>query len=296
MNTRVIALLSVILVSVFLSLHTHANINLDGPTQKFIVSDGYVITVPVYVNNQGPFPFLLDTGSTTTAIEKTLASQLQLQVNQGAMLTTTGGNSLTGYAYLQKVSIGSASANNIACLVIDLAEVQRHDASIRGILGGNFLTQFNFLLDYKSQTITFEKADEIGADLYGFQLQFTTNSNRAVIKAAVPNLHVEPKLVIDSAIPTVVLFKQSPYGIKDKVLTTTNGTKQVQTTTLKSMLIGPTSLSKIDALLAKDETREEDGLLPTKLFQSIYVNNKAGIIMLNPDIHPSSPTTAALVR
>ena len=38
---------------------------------------------------------------------------------------------------------------------------------VKGILGQDFLTKFNFILDYQSQTITFEENEEFAQSLSG---------------------------------------------------------------------------------------------------------------------------------
>src|SRR5215471_4677537 len=62
---------------------------------------GAAIVVPVTINGQGPYKFVVDTGATLTCVDQELARQLNLperrgQIGVGATVTSTGNIELVG--------------------------------------------------------------------------------------------------------------------------------------------------------------------------------------------------------
>jgi len=259
---------------------------------EFTLTDKYLITVKVLLNGEGPYDFLFDIGSTMTAVEPSLAAQLQLKANEGATITTASQQSAVSYSFIDSVTFSGKTVQKIACIITSLTELQKLNPKIRGVLGGNYLSHFNFLIDYKARMITFEENDELGAALYGFQLSSRFDANRNSVRAAVPNVSANAYLVLDSAIPNVVLFRQLDSGTASdkRIVTTLNGSATARSIKLKSLVVGQTTLTNLLAAFVSAE-RKEDGLLPTSLFDSVYINNKIGMVMLNPSSHPPASTS-----
>ena len=294
---RLRAILTLVIFISFLA-HNNTAANTLPPSTKFTLTNKHIIAVKVFLNNKGPYEFLFDTGSTMTAIEPGLAKQLNLVTKEGATVTTSSNQTNTTYSELNTITFNQTTIQNVACLISDLTELQALNPNIRGILGGNFLGHLNYLINYKTQTITIEQVDEIGALLSGFLLPTTFNANRNTIKASIPGKQSHLiRLTLDSGISNIVLFQQAdrPFTFpalltksNTTVLTTLNGRTAYQSVTIKELLVGRTPLTNQPAVLINNPNQErpEDGLLPTHLFRSIYINNKQGIVMINPSFGP----------
>src|SRR6266446_7997530 len=203
---RKLAILALIIATTILSIKS-INATTQTPT-KFALTNKYIITVQVFLNNQGPFDFLFDTGSTMTAIEPSLATHLKLVQTQGATVVTASSKTNTAYSLLNTISFNDVTVPMVGCLISDLAQLQILNRKIRGVLGGNFLSHFNYLIDYKTQTITVEQGDELGATLSGFLLPSVFNANRNIIQASIPGSPSTVHFALDSAISNIVLFQR----------------------------------------------------------------------------------------
>ncbi len=290
--------LSILALLVIASITAYNLTNANAATAtKFELTNKYLITVQVFLNNEGPYDFLFDVGSTMTTVEPSLAAQLKLSPTQGATIITASQQSNTNYSFINRVAFNGKTVPKVACLITNLSEIQRLNPKIRGVLGGNYLAHFSFLIDYKTRTITFEEADEVGASLSGFLLPSKFNANRSIVQASISGAQFPVRLTLDSAISSIVLFQQAdrPFAIpvtpnKNTTLTTLNGSTLSENATIRELLVGQTTLTNQLATLIKntEALRDEDGLLPTSLFRSVYINNKAGIVMLNPVLWQTS--------
>ncbi|MCU1248210.1 MAG: peptidase retrovirus, catalytic, partial [Edaphobacter sp.] len=80
---------------------------------------GSSIVVPVYMNDNGPFDFLLDTGSTITIIDPELLRFLRLDVIEGGTVTTLAGKTAIPLAVARTVSVGPLTESKVELGVRD---------------------------------------------------------------------------------------------------------------------------------------------------------------------------------
>jgi predicted aspartyl protease len=71
------------------------------------------IVVPVTVNGTGPFPFLLDTGSSHTAVSSSLARQLGAAPVAKTVVTSPVGEDVRGVVRLDQVMLGPVTAKGV---------------------------------------------------------------------------------------------------------------------------------------------------------------------------------------
>lgn len=112
--------------------------------------------MPVYVNGEGPFDFVLDTGATLTCLEQTVAAELGVPRARGAVGVGAGVGS-AGRMELVRVDslrLGAAQAFEMTACVLDLQHMQAFGVAIDGLLGLNFLRSFRVTLDFEREILT----------------------------------------------------------------------------------------------------------------------------------------------
>lgn len=253
------------------------------------------VVVPVLVNGEGPFDFVLDTGSSTTMIHRGLAERLALEPADRVALVTTGGSQVVPRSRLQRLGLGSKKVEDLMVLVSDLVGPRRTSERIRGVLGQNFLSRFNYTLDYERRQIT---VDEGGAQPQraGIRLGVERNQGRILVAAQPPSAKGSTlRLVLDSGAGMLILFEDPSERLGLDIersngppLTVTSGGGPwlSRSGRLRSLQLGDLTLRDLSVALfthaGEGEGRVEQGLLPTLLFRSVYFNNREDIVVLSP--------------
>src|SRR4051812_46214050 len=67
---------------------------------SFKVIRNYLVVIPVRINNEGPFDFLLDTGTNTTLLTPELAHRINLRPTSRISLITLSGTEIVPRAVL----------------------------------------------------------------------------------------------------------------------------------------------------------------------------------------------------
>jgi len=121
------------------------------------IGDTHLIQVPVYVNNQGPFGFVIDTGAGSSVITPELAKSLKLQTQPvNGIARGIGGDVKLEFASLDHFSFGSYQQERMQVAVIDLASVSPRGKLIEnGIIGFDILRQFELVIDYPHNRLAF---------------------------------------------------------------------------------------------------------------------------------------------
>jgi predicted aspartyl protease len=107
------------------------------------------MTVPVAIGEQGPFHFVVDTGSQTTVLSKDLASQLFIAPGRTVRLVGVGGVGTVDTAVVNKMTLGRRS---FADLEVALLEAQYIGSA--GIVGIDSLQRQRVLIDFGRNRLT----------------------------------------------------------------------------------------------------------------------------------------------
>ena len=128
-----------------------------APAEEIILSlrVSGALRVPVTVNGAGPFSFLLDTGSSHTIVGSELVDRLGLPVVAQARVVTPAGVEMGPVVSVERLSIGSASVSGLMPSVISLAELHAAEPGLDGVLGQDFLKQFDYTIDYRRERLRF---------------------------------------------------------------------------------------------------------------------------------------------
>jgi predicted aspartyl protease len=124
---------------------------------RFAGPRGAAVIVPVHVNGEGPFDFVLDTGATFTCVDAAVAERLSLPeqraVGVGAGVRGTGRVRLLS---LDSLRVGAAAAEGLTACELDLAHTEAVGVTAEGLLGLNFLREFRVTVDFVREVIVLE--------------------------------------------------------------------------------------------------------------------------------------------
>ena len=119
-----------------------------------------LVRVPVSVNGQGPFPFTLDTGASTTTLSKKLAEQLGIPTRKGDRPEAVGigGGIPTEFADVV-ISLGTLEFEKDEVYVLDLDAILRCAGTREGVLGYTTLKHCTMSLSYSRQRFRLSKGN-----------------------------------------------------------------------------------------------------------------------------------------
>jgi hypothetical protein len=259
---------------------------------------GSSIVLPVYMDDNGPFDFLMDTGSTITMIDPELLRSLRLDVIEGGTVATLTGKTPIPLAVARTVSVGPLTETKVELGVRDLAGLREVDSKIRGVLGQNVLRNVDYLIDNRKRTIEFDFGGSLAAVLDGERVNTTrieTPDNPAYwntkvpVKLAESNPH-DLKLILDSGSASVVLFSDSldltrlskrarlPMSMKNDT-----GNRKSVSEYPAQLNVGGISLDvEARVMTIGFKGLAADGLLPTAGFDSVYISNSSGFVIFQP--------------
>lgn len=118
------------------------------------------LILETYINDSGPYAFMLDTGSQVTMIDETLASELKLKPTSDASVV---GVSLEGkagkYALVNSVRVGEgAKVGSTYVLAFNMKQMQDAGFAVRGLIGEDFLSHFDATIDHSHNRVCFTYA------------------------------------------------------------------------------------------------------------------------------------------
>lgn len=112
-------------------------------------------TLPVTIDGAGPFHFMIDTGSQSTAITEGIHSQLRLPSRGTATLVGMASRREVEMVELDRLEVGSRTIHNLAAPVL-----QRANVGADGIIGLDSLQDMRVLFDFRNETIAIADADD----------------------------------------------------------------------------------------------------------------------------------------
>jgi len=265
--------------------------NPSEETIKIGLRDGYLIVVQARINNAGPYKFLLDTGATHTVIDPALAKQLQLTTIGEASLTTVSDVRADRLVRLKAVRVGKSEVSELGAVIDRLDQVELKAPGIRGVLGEDFLSNFDFLIDYKQRTLRFG-----GNVPAGDRCRFETTgsyhgaltTNRVLLDAEFINIsNGKVQLQLDTGAKMPEIFPTRPGSVSSlpwagsmAFSSGPNGTVIHSHTAIK---VGKTTVSDLDLVRSRRGVAfDAAGLLPAFIFQRIYISHSGGFVVLNP--------------
>ncbi len=259
---------------------------------KFELIQNHWIVVPVFVSGKGRFDFLLDTGANVTMITPELAVRLAIHPTARVTLLTAAGTQVVPYSLLPSLSLGSRTVEKLDAVYNALSEIRSLNPRISGVLGQNFLSQFNYTLNYQHRMIEFVE-DHKNLPL-GSRLQCEQREGRLIVVArSASSKKKRLRLVLDSGVSRLIIFENASQPLELDLehnenqwstASTPAGSRRMRTAYLRTLQLGDATFSNLPvALVEAPGTKDHfgDGLLPTSLFRSVFFNNKEGYVILN---------------
>lgn len=135
---------------------TTATLSARSAKARFHLAGGAqpLILLPVEVNGQGPFKFILDTGAGTSLLSTELGQQLGVKILGSKEGQSAGGAISVSLAKVNSLAVGSARLKNLEVGLVDLSHIGRTvGAQIDGDLGYNFLKHYRIRIDYRKNEL-----------------------------------------------------------------------------------------------------------------------------------------------
>ena len=267
-----------------------------GEIVRFRLRDGYLIVVQTKVNGFGPFSFLLDTGATRTVIDPELARLLQAPVVGNASLTGILHVRLDELVRLEDVRLGGVSSSGLGAIVDKLARQKTLAPGIRGVLGEDFLSRFDILIDYKQRSLHFGGAPPTGErcrfETIG-QYHGSPTTNRLLIPVELMDPSgMTVQLQLDTGAKTPELFpaghnshQTQPWASQpwSGSVATTSAADGVTILSNITIRVGKTMIPGLDVVQSRRAVAFDSvGLLPASIFHRIYISHSGGFVVLNP--------------
>jgi hypothetical protein len=218
------------------------------PDVPLVIDDRGGIAVSVHVNGAGPFTFILDTGSSRSIVSDDLAHLLDAPVVAKSEVVTSAGSDTRLVVRLESIAVTSARVNALLAPVLPAATLARLGPGVRGLLGQDFLSAFNYTLDYRRGRLTWDET--LTCDAPG-AVRMTPAEGRFVMLADAEG-GPPVRLVPDSGAEIAVLFR----GRRPRLPTS-------------SFRVGDITLRNVPVAAVDREDPNADGLLPLHRFGAV---------------------------
>jgi hypothetical protein len=260
--------------------------------------------VAVSVNHSGPYNFLLDTGNQITMVDPSLAAELHLNTLGSAEVAGVGFNAAASVAQLDLLEAGSHAVANQKVVVFDIQNPHSVDLHFRGVLGEDFLSQFDMLIDNAHNLLCLDDSARMRADVKGPHIALLKPARAAndmpalmslIIVARLSDGERPVRLKLDSGTNVSFLFntyRYLPLGLLRSTSSLGGGLDGAQhpyaTMPLQDLHIGPLEIPRVPFVTFADSpeglsrTSAFDGLLSTGLFRRIFICHAKHFAVLEP--------------
>jgi hypothetical protein len=236
------------------------------------IVDGRPIVPGVFLNGQGPFRFLLDTGAQTNQVDSALAARLGLVPTFRVELSTVAGGTMVGGLRLGEVALGPVRATDQEVLITRLDGVRELAMEVQGVLGQEFLRRFDYLLDLRNGRLDFgARAPATG------RIPFKLVDGRMAIDTD------DGPLILDSGTSTLILFREPAVRTGASRVRTSSGTTPASEVRTRHLRIAGRIYCVPAAFIGGQVAREVEGLLPVAALGAVFVSNSKGQVSIQTE-------------
>jgi predicted aspartyl protease len=243
------------------------------------------VIVPVMLNGQGPFRFLLDTGSTHTTLSERVADKLGAPPIAQAPVGSAAGWSMQLVVRLDTLRLGPHRVSGLLPSVLPLDAIDP-TGTIDGVIGQDVLASLHYTIDYRRRQLFWPLALE-GKVRPATALTLESREGRFLVD--LPQRDSVLRLVPDSGAATLLLF-EGDGTLPDMTLTpatvqlrTTSAQRTVRLAKVRELVVGQTTLRDIPAVLVAHrgtDGQAGDGLLPLHLFERVTFDGPRGLLII----------------
>jgi predicted aspartyl protease len=251
---------------------------------SFELGDQGGVIVPVAVNGRGPYRFLLDTGSTHSAVSEALAGDLGAPVVARAVVGSAVGADERTVIRIDRLQHGVMAVTDVLASVVDLAGIDRA-GTIHGIIGQDVLASLHYTIDFRRRTVLWwPEASDAGR---GTAFVLEPSAGRFLVALPQPNTVL--RLVPDSGAGALLLFEERNQGLPVSILPeraelrTLTARTTVRHGRLRTLHVGSTVLRDLAAVVVRRHESiapDTDGLLPLHLFERVTFDGPRRILIL----------------
>jgi hypothetical protein len=173
----------------------------DGPLATIAYradgTDKRLLTIPVYLNDRGPFWFCVDTGAPQSVIDSRLAEQLHIDVSTSSEIHGTGQGTVTaGHPGPQQLRIGAVRLTVHDPVTLDLSTVPI-DRGDRGLVGSELFERYVVTIDPMRRELSIYDPARFRPESTDEVLAMTGDGKRLYVTA---KLFVRPGLVVEHSL------------------------------------------------------------------------------------------------
>ena len=281
---------------------SHCPGNIASVTPRLVAQA--LIVIPVRVNQQGPFDFMVDTGSQVTVVDPSLAVELSLQSRGTVGLVSAASYAKASISSLDSLEAGFQTVEHPLAIVQDLGPIQAADPRIRGVLGEDFLAHFDMFIDYGHKMLCLDTSsamrDKIRGERISFVRQEHTEGGLRFAQRLVIAVHLsgagskQVLLQLDSGSDGPILYQthgENRLALLDHATPRSGALSAAQRAfsdlPLQDLHLGARTVSQVPFVTPVSAeydvpSRNEDGLLPTVLFQRVFICGAGRYVILDP--------------
>ena len=261
-----------------------------GAATRFASTRPGEVLVSVTVGAKGPFRFLLDTGSTHTAVTESLAAAVDAVPVARTVMRAAAGSVACVVVALPTVVVDAVSADGLTATALPPAAAAALGPGVDGVLGQDFLSRFAFTLDYRRSRILWHDADYVAP---GTRLTLVPAQDRWLVELPQPakapgSAPTLRRFVPDSGADTLVLFGErrarwliTAWRAGPSTLGSLTGDRAVRTATVDGLRVGEATLDRqVAAVVPSTAPDDPDGLLPLHLFASVFFSARSRALVI----------------
>jgi hypothetical protein len=290
------ALTAVLLLATTLSIH--AATSADTPVRvDFTVANGFMVVVPVHINGTGPYNFLLDTGTSRSMVVARVADRLALPTTGRSIIVGVHGASAISLVQASSLTLAGATVPNLQLTVVP--KNSGFPPDLAGVLGEDFLENFDVLLDNRHHTLELEPGSgSLSEMLSGERLPLRSTgvlggeptAGRIIVQGHARELgDKEITLLLDSGASNLMWFHGAaslgPTTAQENSIAASTGTvsSTVYTRTIRLLQLGQKRVPDLTAWSqSQSVSADTDAALPTSVFHSIFISHSQRYVIFDP--------------
>jgi len=264
---------------------------------------GALIVVSVTVNGAGPFDFMVDSGAQITTVDEQLARQLDLKSSGTTGVSGVASFGRKAFTRMGQMEIGGHRVEDVLAVIDSLAQLRAVDGKIRGIVGEDFLTHFDLLIDNDRRMLCLDETGAMAAAMKGSHLALVQPygpdhdlpfTRPLVVEARLEGSRDAVLLRLDSGSNAPSIYglhgearKGAPANAQVLKRVVDGAEQDFAVLPPQDLAIGKAKIQQVSFVQPMNSVGlppqpREDGVLPTVLFQRVFVSFRGQFAILEP--------------